>query len=145
MTLSSGETTKTKKNLKFLIRFFVFRHIFPSCFLTNETSEKLATAFGSDQKHFCWRHFLFDFFVSPSAFSSLQAIWFKQMEKRNYKNKQKMYTKFKKISCSLKTILRRAGKMANIKKRKFENMIRRSDWHFNLLFSVALMPMECYQ
>ena len=53
MTLSSGETTKTKKNLKFLIRFFVFRHIFPSCFLTNETSEKLATVFGSDQKHFC--------------------------------------------------------------------------------------------
>ena len=57
MILSSSETRKTKKkqkkNLKFLIRFFVFRHMFPSWFLTNETSEKLATVFGSDQKHFC--------------------------------------------------------------------------------------------
>ena len=57
MILSSSETRKKKKkqkkNLKFLIRFFVFRHMFPSCFLTNETSEKLATVFGSDQKHFC--------------------------------------------------------------------------------------------
>ena len=61
----SGETRKTKqKLLKCLIRFFVFPYLFPSCFLTNETPEKLANVFGSGQKHFCWKktkHFLFDF------------------------------------------------------------------------------------
>ena len=57
MTLSSSEKRKTKKkkkkkHWKFLIRFFVFRHMFSSCFLTNETYEKLATVFGSDQNIF---------------------------------------------------------------------------------------------
>ena len=44
---------KQTKNFKFLIRFFVFRHLFPSCFLTNETPEKLANVFSADQKQFC--------------------------------------------------------------------------------------------
>ena len=37
---------------KFLIRLFVYRHLFPPCFSTNKTPEKLANLFGSDQKHF---------------------------------------------------------------------------------------------
>ena len=28
----------------------MYRHLFPSCFSKNETSEKLVTVFGSDQK-----------------------------------------------------------------------------------------------
>ena len=44
---------KQNKNLKFLIRFFVFHHLFPSCFSTNETHEIIENVFGSDQKHFC--------------------------------------------------------------------------------------------
>ena len=53
---------KQNKNLKFLIRFFVCRNLFPSCFSTNETPEKLlvfANIFGSDQKHFCWKKHFF--------------------------------------------------------------------------------------
>ena len=74
---------KQNKNLKFLIRFFVFRHLFPSCFSTNETHEIIENVFGSNQKHFCWKkHFLFDFFVSPSVFPLLQDTWFKHVAKR---------------------------------------------------------------
>ena len=48
-----GRNEKNKTKLEFLIRSFMFRHLFPSCFSTNETPEKLANAFGSDQKRFC--------------------------------------------------------------------------------------------
>ena len=44
---------KQNKNLKFLIRFFVFRHLFCLCFSTNKMPEKLTNIFGSNQKHFC--------------------------------------------------------------------------------------------
>ena len=36
---------KQNKNLKYLIRFFVYRHLFPSRFSTNETTGKLANVF----------------------------------------------------------------------------------------------------
>ena len=63
---------KQTKKFKFLIKFFVFCHLFPSCFFTNKTPEGLANVFGSDQKHFCRnKYFLSDFFVSPSVFPSL--------------------------------------------------------------------------
>ena len=53
----------------------MFLHLLSSCFLTNETPEKLANIFSSDQKHFVEKkHFLFDFFVSPSVFPGLQDI-----------------------------------------------------------------------
>ena len=64
-----AQREKQTKNLKFLIRFFVFRHLFPSCFSINDTPEKLANVFGSDQKHFCRkRHFLFDFLFRHQFF-----------------------------------------------------------------------------
>ena len=50
IVLSSGESRKTK-NLKFLIRFFLFCYLFPSCFSANEMPEELANVFGSNQKH----------------------------------------------------------------------------------------------
>ena len=50
---------KLNKILKFLIRFFVYRHLFPSRFSTNGTPEKLANVFGLDQKHFSFRHQFF--------------------------------------------------------------------------------------
>ena len=81
---AQAKREKQNKNLKFLIRFLLFPHLFPSCFLTNEkTLEKLANVFRSDQNIFVEKkHFLFDFIVSPSVFPRLQDIWFKHMAKR---------------------------------------------------------------
>ena len=53
----------------------MYRHLFPSCFSTSETPEKLVNVFGLDQKHFCWKKdFVFDFFFSPSVFPQLEDI-----------------------------------------------------------------------
>ena len=43
--------------MKFLISFFVFRYLFPSCFLTKETPEKLANVFSSDFKNQFFHHY----------------------------------------------------------------------------------------
>ena len=102
---------KQNKNFKFLIRFFVYHHLFPSCFSTKETPEKLPNVFGSDQKHFCWKkHFLIDFFVSLSVFPLLQDIWFKHVPKQveftktNKKcaqNLKRFYVHLKKSYCDV--------------------------------------------
>ena len=74
---------KQNKNLKILIRFFVFRHLFPAGFLANKRPEKLANIFGSYQNHFCSKkHFLIYYIVSPSVFPQLQDIRFKYVAKR---------------------------------------------------------------
>ena len=74
----------------------MYRHLFS----TNETSEKLGNVFGS----FKLCHKTFD--LNP---------WRSKLNLQ--KQLKKMYTKLKKISCSLKKkLLRRVDKMTNIKK-----------------------------
>ena len=110
---------KQNKNLKFLISFFVFHHLFPSCFSTSVRSEKLANVFGSDQKHFCWKKLLvFDFFDSPSVLSPLQNFWFKHVAKRIEftKANKKCTQNLRRYHVHYKTILRRVDEMANMKK-----------------------------
>ena len=53
LLLSWGETKKTNQKCEVFNQVFVFRHLFLSCFSTNETPEKLANFFCLDQRHFC--------------------------------------------------------------------------------------------
>ena len=60
---------KQNKNLKCLISFFVFRHLFCLCFSTNKMPEKLTNILGQIKNIFVEKKdFLFNFFVLPSAF-----------------------------------------------------------------------------
>ena len=100
-------TKEQNKNLKFLIRIFVYPHLFPLCFSTNETPEKLANVFRSDQKHFCWKkHFPFHFFL----FHRQVFFCYKKLDSNMWRNKSnlqkqtKICTEFKKI-CSLKKVI----------------------------------------
>ena len=65
------------------------------------------------------------FFLSYKTFDS--TTW------RNELNLQKQTNvhKFKKIPCSLKKIIVKGRQDAECKKRKTENMVRRSDWYLN--------------
>ena len=98
---------KQIKNFKFLIKFFVFRHLFPLCFLTNETPEKLANVFSSDQKQFCWKnYFLLNLFISSSVFPSLEDIWFKNVaEGTKFRKTNKNCTQNLKRYCIFITFL----------------------------------------
>ena len=123
--LSSGKTRITKQKLEFLIRFFMFHHMFPLCLLTNKTSEKLANVFGSNQKHFCLI-FLFchQFFHYYRIFGLNR--WQNKLNLQKQK-KKKTYKKLKNISCSLKNNIGKSRQDSKYKKRKLKNMVRKCE------------------
>ena len=104
--------------MEFLIRFFVFRYLLPSCFLTKETPEKLANVFGSDFKNQFFHHY--------KAFDL--DTWRNEL---NLQKQIKNIHKFEKISCSLKKTTEKSKEDGKYKKREFKSMIRRSDWYLN--------------
>ena len=124
--LSSGKTRITKQKLEFLIRFFMFHHMFPLCLLTNKTSEKLANVFGSNQKHFCLI-FLFchQFFHYYRIFGLNR--WQNKLNLQKQKKKKKTYKKLKNISCSLKNNIGKSRQDSKYKKRKLKNMVRKCE------------------